>query len=143
MKKNKLLNILLSFTIMIQAAFFQVAIPNLVLCFSGNDHIAFEWQDKDGLCAQENPVNQTVFNTLKYQVAETPETNCTDIDLHFHPSFAHTAKKSKLSSSAVNTIYQHPSLSVAINDPSSVISLLQTTPFNPIIGMIENTVLII
>jgi len=93
MSRNKIINITLSFVLLLQAAFFQVALPNLVLCFGSDGHISFEWQFEKRLCSQENLVDSIIFSNSENKYAGTPEADCTDVYLHFHPSFAYKNHK--------------------------------------------------
>ena len=106
MLKRKLLPVLLGFSILLQAAFFQVAIPNLILCIGDNGHIAFEWRSLSAYGQHDDAPLPALFLLTEKKDSSSSELNCTDINLHFHPSRAEkTQKKSitKFSSKVINT----------------------------------------
>ena len=116
--------------------------PNLVLCLGEDGHIAFEWQH-ERQCDHDNVQETILFGNLEEENSEAGEINCTDIDLHFHPSSANiTAKTSNFT--IVNNVFDFDFLPVTdrTNRLSSINKALDT-PLDLLIEEIKNTILII
>lgn len=143
MSRNKIFNITLSFILILQAAFFQIALPNLILCFGSDGHITFEWQSEEKLCDHENLVDSAMFSNSEKEFTGTPEADCTDIDLHFHPSFANKTQKKNNSLFVTKTFGQHNLWTTEKNNKYVTINLHHIIPSNPKIEAVQNTVLII
>jgi len=140
---NKILHLIFSLTILLQAALFQVATPNLVLCIGDDGHIAFEWPNDKEHCSHDIELDRLIFSNSENKFAGINETGCTDIDLHFHPSSANKAQKKNHSIFSAKTFGQHNLWSMEKANKSTTINLQYNTLFNPIIETVKHTILII
>ncbi|HGY56278.1 MAG TPA: hypothetical protein ENK44_11275 [Caldithrix abyssi] len=96
MRANKILYGFLILALLLQTAYFQVALPNIVLCFGDDDHIAFEWRDSQGICEHSSLVNNRVLSATTSGHSETHNMECTDLSLHFHPAYASEVTKKQV-----------------------------------------------
>ncbi len=143
MQNKKLLHIVLGFTILLQAAFFQIAMPNLVLCIGEDGHIAFEWHSQKGADHHKNRALPNLFAHSEKLKASTNSVNCTDINLHFHPSRAEKTQKQNISKMVSTVFHQFETQNQErINHPVSF-KLIYSSQFNPNIGIAQSTILII
>ena len=140
---KKLLNILIGYSILLQAALFQVALPNLVLCFGEDGHIEFEWQSEDSQCAADDLLDSTIFSDSNKDIYKSNEDNCTDINLHFHHSIADKTKIKYYSDYSVNKTVFYNSDFIEDSKSFSLNNNKNASIINPTIGVIKNTVLII
>ncbi len=105
MQTKKLLHLIFGFTILLQAAFFQIAMPNLVLCIGEDGHVAFEWRLQDSSSHHKDNVLPDLFTHSKKAGSAAANTNCSDINLHLHPSHAEHVQKKSNTSPVVNSIH--------------------------------------
>lgn len=140
---RNLLIIIVSYAVLLQAALFQVALPNLVLCIGENGHLAFEWQSKDSQCVADDLLNYSIFYDSGEDIYNSEEINCTDINLHFHPSFA---GKTKIINYSKFTENKSIFYKIDITESTKYFSFLNTnhiTYLNSVLESLQNTILII
>lgn len=140
---NKILNIILSLTLLLQAALFQVALQNLVLCIAEDGQIALEWQSKENSCKHEDHSNKNIFNYNEIKSVATSEVNCNDIDLHFHPSVANKNQKTNYSLFILNTIGQLDLWSIENIYNYTTINFHCLIPSTPMTKSLQTSVLLI
>ena len=143
MTMNKSLNIIISFSMLVQAAVFQVALPNLVLCFGDDGHVAFELQNGSSQCDHNISVSNIFSFHPENELTEIAGMDCTDIDLHFHLSYTDKIQKKNHPTSST-LILEHFNFRVMEKVP--FYSSVNHTHFSPQYTMnsaIKNTVLII
>lgn len=140
---RKTLNIILSLSLTLQALVFHIALPNLVLCFGDDGHIAFELKGEMNQCAHDNTVSNIIPFLSENEIAKTPGVDCTDIDLHSHPSFADKIPKKNHTFYTTSTFEQSNFWKMRENPFTTSVGLTHTIPHNPIIGTLQSTVLII
>lgn len=140
---NKIMNVILSLTLIIQAAVFQVALPNLILCIGDDGHIALEWQEEQEHCRHNNLVNKTVFNDTENIHSGSQEVDCTDIGLHFHSSYAYKTQKGNKSINIAKIYGQQQLLVVNKFNKSRFTFITPTNLCNPTIELVKTTVLTI
>lgn len=143
MNQSKHLNITLIFALFMQTLFFQVALPSLVLCFGEDGHIAFEWNDTSTQCKFDAPVQQSNFNVEIKDYLEKPETDCTDINLHFHNSLAEKSKNQKYPTNINKSFLPDYISDLKKFNKYTYPKLQSTIETNHILDDIQNTVLII
>ncbi len=143
MIKKKLLNIILSFSLLLQALVFQVALPNLVLCFGDDGHIAFELLGESSQCDHNDSAHNIIPFQSENEITGILVADCIDIDLHFFPSFAEHTQKKNYFTDTVKLIGQYLLWTNDCIPYSSCLKLTHFSPLDPIIGTIQSTVLII
>lgn len=143
MSRSKISSIILSFILLLQAAFFQIALPNLVLCFGEDGHISFEWQTDKVECSNENLINKYLFNNIEDEYERTCEEKCTDIDLHFHLSIAEKTQKKYHSLFSVKYFEQYNLWTTEKLNNYTTKNIYNIIPSNLKIEEVETTVLII
>lgn len=135
--------ITLIFVLFLQTIFFQVAIPNLILCFGKDGHIAFEWLPEDDDCTPGNPINHILFSGHEQEYREIPEVDCTDINLHWHPA---SAEKRQNQRHLLTQVKTYVSIKVLTRENKSHLisyTLQHKSPSDPIIETVQGTVLLI
>ncbi|HES59123.1 MAG: hypothetical protein JW956_03615 [Calditrichaceae bacterium] len=137
------LKILLSLSLLLQTMVFQVSLPNLVLCFGEDGHIAFEWQDNTNHCAHNSSFSYNFLFETKSEITAKVGAGCTDINLHFLPSYADSIKKQNqtLTSAAFMALGDINYLKDAM--PFNSNQYRKNPQFNPILDAVKNTILII
>lgn len=143
MRRKKFQIITLSFVLLLQAIFFQIAMPNLILCFGDDGHIAFEWQTDDDDCTPGNPVIRMMFSKSGQEYRETPELDCTDINLHFHLSSAEKNQSKKHSLTQAKT-YVSPKVWISQHHNPFISNKHQyQSSSDQIMEIVQSTVLLI
>lgn len=143
MNQNRYLNILIIFSLFMQTLFFQVALPSLVLCFGEDGHIGFEWNDTSTKCEFDAPVQQSNFNIEIKDYLEKPETDCTDINLHFHVSFAEKSNNQKHPTITTKSFLPDYNSDLKKLNKYTYPKFQNTIETNHILDNIQSTVLII
>jgi hypothetical protein len=141
MIKQKLLPVILGFSVLLQAAFFQVALPNMVLCIGDNGHVAFEWRPLSGHGQHNDAPLPGLFSLIPKEHSVFSEFNCTDINLHFHPSHAERVQKTTKDAFKIFSTIEVRNQKIMANMFS--FETLQLSPPRLHIGTGQSTVLII
>ena len=108
MRDKKTLHIILGLAVFLHALFFQMALPNLVLCFGEDGHLALEWHGGQEVCEHNAFVSTQIFNFDNFHV-KTHDVECSDLNLHFHPAYAFKTLKKKsgaVSDISLTTVYR-------------------------------------
>ncbi|KAA3616767.1 MAG: hypothetical protein D8M58_17320 [Calditrichaeota bacterium] len=84
------LKVVLAFFVLIQSLLFQVSLPELVLCFGDDGHIALESSERDA----DHKHDKNHFSDLVKLFNQNDSDDCTDINLDWHFSNADVIKKS-------------------------------------------------
>jgi len=143
MKIGKLLNIGLSFLLILQAMVFQVALPNLVLCFGKDGRIAFELQNEDDHCIRANSVSNIVFGQAGMLNHGVHDNGCTDVDLHFHPASANkTHRENQSDDTALVSASSCLSAMISTN-PTESTNFELCTVSGQVLASLQATVLLI
>jgi hypothetical protein len=141
--KNKI-KIFLSFSLLLQAMVFPIALPNLVLCFGGDGHIAFEVQDETNHCAHNDSDNSNILLRTEYEITGLASTDCTDINLHFYHFHADIVTKHNpiLSNTSVIIPYDvyYPKDVLSVNNAAIYKNMPQ---FNSTLDAVKKTILLI
>ncbi len=141
--KKKILHSLLGFTILLQAAFFQVAMPNLVLCIGDDGHVAFEWRSQNTSGRHKDSVIPNLFSHGKIAQPVAGKIDCTDINLHFHPSQAEKTHNKNVTKTILNVFYALEARNQEKINSSVSVKIIQPPPVNLNIGIDQSPVLII
>lgn len=129
---------LLTHLLFLQALFFQVDLPDLVLCFGGDGHIAIEVSEETDHNHDDNLSNSAKYFQFKDQKPE----DCNDLTLDLHFSNAHV-NKSK------NNVFLQKSTPVIISYPNqnsksiNTNNEIRTAANKQIVSTIHNTILLI
>ncbi len=139
MRDKKILHIFIGLALLLQALFFQVALPNLVLCFGEDGHLAFEFQVAQESCLHTSVLKNRLFSNAENGHVKNKDAQCTDLYLHFHTSFAHR-DFNKQTHQSLNLFFVKPFVSSLLSSgnrmfnarsmiifPGSFQRLLQTT----------------
>lgn len=140
---RKILNFGLSFFLTLQAMVFQVALPDVVLCFGDDGHIAFELQGKTNQCDHDDVVSNFIPYLSDEETNEIAGIDCTDIKLHFHTSFANKISKKNFTI-FTNITYERLDIWKVNENPTDP-SLItpESFPHHPIKEILQSTILII
>jgi hypothetical protein len=139
----KVINYILSITLVIQAALFQIALPNLILCIGNTGHVALEWQEKQEHCRHDNLVSKIIFDSIENIHSGSQEVDCKDINLHFHSSFASKVQKENIIVNIEKTYVQKDLLATNNFRDSRIVSLEYPNYTNPTIDLVKTFVLTI
>ncbi len=143
MQKRKILHLFLGFSIMLQAAFFQVAMPNLVLCIGEDGHVAFEWHSQNTSDHHKDSALPNLFIHSKTADSASDKANCKDINLHFHPSQAEKTQNKNIVKISAKLFFAFYFKNQERTNPPVSIKLFQPTLVNLNIGTEQSPVLII
>ncbi len=142
MKDKKILPVVLTLAVFLQVSLSQVALPNLVLCFGENGHFAFEFQEKQEACEHSSLVNLPLLG-MDTVHKRTHDMECSDINLHIHPSYAYNAfvKKTErvFDSGSVTAI----NLNGPVNGAEIKIPFYRNNPLSFTPQFQQNTILLI
>jgi len=141
--KRKLIHTLLGFSILLQAAFFQIAMPNLVLCIAGDGHVAIEWRAQSESCQHKDRTVPDIFVHNEKEHSTASGVECTDISLHFHPSHAEMIQNNNITQLTVKIFDRFEFWDQKVIDNPVPSIILQILPSNLNIGTDQSTILII
>jgi hypothetical protein len=136
---KKQISKILTYLLFLQSLFFQVDLPELVLCFGDDGHVAIE-VTSEADCVYDNDTPNTKASA--FQVLNEKHDDCNDLklDLHFSNADVNKNKTNLLKHIA----YLHlPSFFSQNKQSQNANQKIQTTTNKQTINTIHNTILLI
>ena len=139
--KINLIKAILPFLVLFQSFLFKVSLPELVLCFGEDGHVALEGSVKD---LDHKHKKDHLNELIKIQQTYNQKHNdCMDINLDWHFSDANILKVKNRIPNYISTLYFPPTL-LQISDISLIHThKVQLNTKAPTITAIQTTVLLI